>query len=59
MGIPELLIVLVLVAVFFGAGRLPRVMEQAGKGMKEFKKGVEEETTPEAEIEEVDPPAEG
>lgn len=36
-GIPELMIILVIVFVLFGAGKLPDVAQQFGKGMKAFK----------------------
>lgn len=36
-GIPEILIILVIVAVFFGAGKLPDVMGSIGKAAKEFR----------------------
>ena len=39
-GVWELLIVLVIVLVLFGAGKLPKVMEQLGRGTKAFKDGV-------------------
>jgi sec-independent protein translocase protein TatA len=42
MGIGELLVVLVVVLVVFGPGRLPEVMGSLGKGMQEFKKGLRE-----------------
>ena len=42
MGIGELLVVLVIVLVVFGAGRLPEVMGSLGKGVQAFKKGVRE-----------------
>ena len=58
MGIGELLVVLVIVLVVFGAGRLPEVMGSMGKGVQAFKKGLREppeiDVTPEAEQE---PPA--
>ncbi len=38
LGIPELLIILVLVLIVFGAGRLPDVMSSMGKGVSEFRK---------------------
>jgi len=41
MGIGELLVVLVVLLVF-GPGRLPEVMGTPGKGMREFKKGFRE-----------------
>jgi len=42
MGIGELLVVLVIVLVVFGAGRLPEVMGSMGKGVQAFKKGLKE-----------------
>jgi TatA/E family protein of Tat protein translocase len=38
-GAGEFIIVLVIIAVFFGAGRLPDVMESIGRGVKEFEEG--------------------
>ena len=53
MGIGELLVVLVIVLVVFGAGRLPEVMGSLGKGVQAFKKGLNEppeiDVTPESE----------
>ena len=37
-GMPELVVVLVLVLIVFGAGRLPEVMGSLGKGVREFRK---------------------
>lgn len=37
LGGPELLIVLVLVMVVFGAGKLPNVMKDLGRGVREFR----------------------
>ena len=42
-GIWQVLIVVVLVLLLFGAGRLPRVMEDIAKGIKSFKKGIAED----------------
>jgi len=42
MGIGELLVVLVIVLVVFGAGRLPEVMGSIGQGVQAFKKGLRE-----------------
>jgi sec-independent protein translocase protein TatA len=36
----ELLIILVIVLVIFGAGKLPEIGAGIGKGIKNFKKGV-------------------
>jgi sec-independent protein translocase protein TatA len=42
LGIGELVVVLVIVLVIFGAGRLPEVMGSLGKGVQSFKKGLRE-----------------
>ncbi len=48
LGVPELLIILVIVLVIFGAGRLTEIMGALGKGIHEFRKAAnEEETKPE------------
>ena len=44
----ELLIVLVLVLIVFGAGRLPQVFEQFGKGIKAFRQAQESDDDDEA-----------
>lgn len=36
-SVPELLLILVIVMMLFGVGRLPQVFEQFGKGMKAFR----------------------
>src|SRR5262245_27253979 len=43
LGGPELIIVLVIVLIVFGAGKLPSVMRDVGKGVKEFKNAQTEE----------------
>ena len=40
LGTQELLIILVLVMIVFGAGKLPQVGGALGKGLRNFKKGV-------------------
>jgi sec-independent protein translocase protein TatA len=42
LGIGELVVVLVIVLVVFGAGRLPEVMGAMGKGVQSFKRGLKE-----------------
>ena len=37
-GMPELIIILVIVLVVFGAGRLPEIGSALGKSIKNFKK---------------------
>ena len=39
MGPMELVIILAIVLILFGAGRLPQVFEQFGKGIKAFRDG--------------------
>lgn len=39
-GLPELLIVLVIVMVVFGAGKLPELGKAVGLGINNFKKSV-------------------
>ncbi|MEQ1505494.1 MAG: twin-arginine translocase TatA/TatE family subunit [Myxococcota bacterium] len=42
-GPTELLLVLVIVLILFGAGRLPQVFEQFGKGLRAFRDAQKEE----------------
>jgi sec-independent protein translocase protein TatA len=42
LGYQELLIILVIVLVLFGANRLPELARSLGSSVKEFKKGVTE-----------------
>ena len=42
LGYQELLIILVIVLVLFGANRLPELAQSLGSSVKEFKKGVNE-----------------
>ena len=39
-GIPELLIVLVVVVLLFGPGRIAKTMGELGKGIRSFKESV-------------------
>jgi len=40
LGIPELLIILVIIMIIFGAGKLPQIGSAFGKGINNFKKSV-------------------
>jgi sec-independent protein translocase protein TatA len=40
LGMPELLVILVIVVIIFGANRLPQLGEGLGKAIKGFKKGI-------------------
>jgi sec-independent protein translocase protein TatA len=52
LGYQELLIILVIVLILFGANRLPELARSLGSSVKEFKKGINE-----AKAEETQPPA--
>jgi sec-independent protein translocase protein TatA len=56
LGTQELLIILVLVMIIFGAGKLPQVGGALGKGLRNFKKGVKDadEDIEEGQVEEID-----
>jgi sec-independent protein translocase protein TatA len=43
LGAPELIIILVIVIVLFGVGRLPEIGGALGKGIREFRSSVKEE----------------
>jgi sec-independent protein translocase protein TatA len=59
MSIMHWLVVLAIVLVLFGAGKLPRVMGDFAKGIKAFKSGMKEEDEPGATVPpaQVTPPA--
>lgn len=48
-GWPELLIILAVLLLLFGAKRLPEMARSIGKSSREFKKGMREGTTEEDE----------
>jgi len=43
LGLPELLIILVIVVVLFGPGRLGKVLGELGSGLRSFKDGLSSE----------------
>lgn len=43
LGMGELLLILVIVFVLFGAGKLPQVMGDIGKSIKSLKRGLKDE----------------
>jgi len=51
LGFPEILIIMVIVLLLFGAKRIPEIAGSMGKGIKEFKKNINEATR------EIDPEA--
>ena len=44
LGLPELLIILVIVVLIFGANRLPQLGKGIGSAIKNFKEGMKDET---------------
>jgi sec-independent protein translocase protein TatA len=42
-GLPELLVILVIVIVIFGANRLPEIGKGIGKGIRNFKDATKED----------------
>ncbi|MFH1824739.1 MAG: twin-arginine translocase TatA/TatE family subunit [Candidatus Firestonebacteria bacterium] len=43
-GVPELIIVLVIALIIFGAGKLPEIGSAIGKSIKEFKKAMKDDS---------------
>ncbi|HVN22729.1 MAG TPA: twin-arginine translocase TatA/TatE family subunit [Syntrophorhabdales bacterium] len=43
LGVPELLVILVIVMIIFGAGKLPEIGGAIGKGIKSFKRSVKDD----------------
>ena len=50
LGYQELLIILVIVLILFGANRLPELARSLGSSVKEFKKGVNEAKADDAAV---------
>jgi sec-independent protein translocase protein TatA len=42
LGMPELIVIMVIVLIIFGAGKLPEIGGAIGKGIKSFKKSIKE-----------------
>jgi sec-independent protein translocase protein TatA len=45
----ELLIILLIVVILFGASKIPQMLKGLGTGIKEFKKGMKEDDEPKKE----------
>lgn len=53
-GMPELIIILIIILIIFGAGKLPEIGSGIGKGIKNFKKATNEKEEIEASSKETD-----
>jgi sec-independent protein translocase protein TatA len=42
-GMPELIVILVIVLVIFGAGKIPQIGENLGKAIRNFKRSTEKD----------------
>jgi sec-independent protein translocase protein TatA len=52
LGTTEIIIILVLVLLLFGGRKIPELMRGMGRGVREFKKGMNEDESPNKEKEE-------
>jgi len=50
LGTQELLVILVIVLVLFGANRLPQLARSLGSSLKEFKKGIDDAQVKETSV---------
>ncbi len=57
-GTPELIIIMVVLLLLFGAKRLPEMGRSIGRGMREFKDAVTGEETPTSDVGELSAPVE-
>ena len=46
LGMPELIIILVIIVIIFGAGKLPEIGSGIGKGIKNFKDATKSDDDP-------------
>ena len=54
-GIWQIVLILAIVLILFGAGKIPRVMGDVAKGIKSFKSGMKEEESTEEGFPEITP----
>jgi sec-independent protein translocase protein TatA len=49
-GMPELIVILVIVLIIFGAGKLPQIGEGIGKGIRNFRKATKDKDQEEIDV---------
>ena len=54
LGTSELIIILILVLIIFGAGKLPQVGKSLGQGLRNFKDGMKDSDKEESDKNEID-----
>ena len=55
-GFWQIILILLIVLIVFGSGKLPKVMEDLAKGIKSFRDGMNFETPPTTEEKKSSPP---
>lgn len=50
LGLPELIIILIIIMLLFGANRIPDIARSLGRSISEFKKGAREGVEDEAKV---------
>jgi sec-independent protein translocase protein TatA len=53
LGWPEILLILAIVLVVFGVGKLPQTMRDLGKGVREFRKAQQGDDEEKKEVKEI------
>ncbi|MFP4452049.1 MAG: twin-arginine translocase TatA/TatE family subunit [Desulfobacterales bacterium] len=51
LGMPELIVILVIILIIFGAGKMPEIGSGIGKGIRNFKKAISSDDTTSEQIE--------
>jgi len=62
LGMGELVVILIIILVVFGAGKLPQIGDAIGRGIRNFKKassGADDDATKNAQVNPPPPPAAG
>ena len=49
-GMPELIVILVIILIIFGAGKLPQIGEGIGKGIRNFRKATKDKDQEEIDV---------